>query len=290
MTDYEELLKLNQEGFIPGPKEDLSLFLKRVELTKNFFEDPNLFFENHKREKPFNFNDRVKKPNFEWVKNTLFNLFGFTAQPFAFFSNEKLSIIHGAATWILKIDNIALPILQLRKGFKKGTYLFYDMEEILAHELCHFARAAFDEPKYEELFAYWTSSSIFRRIFGPIISQKLLYFLLPFFLALLFQYLNIFFPVWIFHLIFFFFTYYTLGVALFGIFNLFFKRWKFNRCFKKIFSILLDKNKTSCTIFRLTDKEIDLFSKLKKEQIEKYIENEKSHRWQIVKLAYFNER
>lgn len=42
-------------------------------------------------------------------------------------------------------------------------------EEILAHEAIHVCRMAFDEPIFEEMLAYQTSPSHFRRFFGPLI-------------------------------------------------------------------------------------------------------------------------
>lgn len=291
MTDNQDLLKLNRAGFIPGPDENLATFMKRVDLTKALFEDPLSFFQNQGRRQPFKLDDRVKRPNFEWAKNSLLNSFDFTGEYFsAFFCSRKLNLIQGAATWILKFDEVAVPVLQFRKGLRKGSFLyFYDLEEILTHELCHFARAAFDEPLFEEIFAYFTSCSFFRRVFGPLVnsSKALVLFSFFFFGMFVWEYLSLLSDFFLFPFFFSFFACSTLFLLLGGLSKLFFKRRKFNKCHKNLFNIFQDKNKTTAVMFRLTDREISLFSKLKKEEILAFAKEEGSLRWKVLNLAYF---
>lgn len=85
----------------------------------------------------------------------------------AIYKDKKIPFWQGAATWIDPEKRVCY--IQLKTGFKKGNYLFlYNREEILAHELVHATRISLGSKKYEELFAYLTSSSSFRRYFGPI--------------------------------------------------------------------------------------------------------------------------
>ena len=69
--------------------------------------------------------------------------------------------------------------------------------------------------------------------------------------------------------------------------RLFFRKKIFNRCFKKLIEILKNKKQAKAVIFRLTDREIKRFSKMKLEEIERYAKSEKSLRWRVIFEAYF---
>ena len=293
MLTIEKLLELNNQGFIPGPEETEDVFLKRVSLTKKFFEDPAKIFEEKEKKAPFALTDRLKEPDRHWAKNSLLHSFDISAQYFsAYFNNEKLKIFQGAATWLLDIDDVSLPILQLRKSLKKGSFLkIYEMEDILAHELAHFARAGFNEPKFEEFFAYFTSSRTVRKILGPIASssKEIILFLTFLFLSLGAQYLGFFFKNKIFDFLFVTFSLSSAFILSLGLIRLSYRRWAFNRCFKKLLSIFKTKKKTMSVMFRLTDKEIKKFAKTSTESINKYIEENKDNslRWKVIYKAYF---
>nr|NGX34400.1 hypothetical protein [Candidatus Anoxychlamydiales bacterium] len=49
MISDEELLRLNKEGFIPGPLENEKDFLQRIEFSKKLVKNPKSFFENEKQ-------------------------------------------------------------------------------------------------------------------------------------------------------------------------------------------------------------------------------------------------
>lgn len=293
MIAKEELLILNTQGFIPGPLESEEAFLSRVSLVKKLFDDPQTFFKEKGRVPPFELQDRLKKPDYNWAGCSLLNLFDVSGRNFlAYFNNEKLRMFQGAATWVLDFGGAAIPILQLKKGLKKGSFLrIYSLEDILAHELAHFARAAFQEPKYEEFFAYMTSSKIIRKFLGPIASsaKEIVIFLSAICLSLFFQYLGIFLKFQIFDLLFFVFSFFSLSFLSFGFFRLGYRRWRFNKCYKKLFSFFQKKEKTMAVMFRLTDDEIILFSKKDCSEIKKYIlENkDQSLRWKVIFSAYF---
>jgi len=230
--------------------------------------------------------DHLKKPDINWVKAILLNLFDFSGNHFsAYFSNEKLKIFQGAASWILDIDNINIPLLQIRKAFKKGSFLkIYDLSDVIAHELVHFARVSFDEPIYEEFFAYLTSTNIIRKIFGPLFSSYKIFYFFLFFLScsLFFQSLL---PLLSALSLLTSFTIITIAIL-----NLFIKKSIFNRCYKKINSILKNKKNSLAVMFRLKDQEIKDFSKMSKKEILNYAKKEKeiTLRWKVIYLAYFN--
>lgn len=293
LTDGE-LLGLNIQGFIPGPAEDEESFSKRVCLCKKLFKDPPLFFAEKDCLPPFKLEDKIKSPDREWTKASLLNCFGFSASYFsAYFSDEKLKIFQGAATWLIDVDGVSIPILQLRKKLKKGAFFkIYELEDILAHELAHFARAGFDDPKFEEFFAYFTSSSVIRKLFGPIAvkSTEIALFLFFLIVTLASQYLGVFFNYKIFDILFLVFCYLSIKIVCLGIVRLGYRRWTFNKCYKKLFSIFGKKEKAMAVMFRLTDKEIKLFSKSNVEEIRNYAkeQKEKSLRWKVIDLAYFD--
>jgi hypothetical protein len=87
------------------------------------------------------------------------------------FSNAQLPLWCGGAAWIIQMDENSpvTALLQLRTRLKQKTkLLFYKKEEIVAHELFHASRSAFDEPKFEEILAYRLSSNRCRAYFGPL--------------------------------------------------------------------------------------------------------------------------
>lgn len=155
MTD-EELLLLNESGFIPGPDESEEVFRQRVESTNQAF---------------FKLGVRAIPPaHWDWVGNTLKELFDFTPSCLpAFYSNRSLRPWQGAAAWVERGQILAI---QLREAFKKGSFLgIYQRSEILAHESVHAARSAFPVDPWDEFFAYMTSDSAWRRVLGPIIRR-----------------------------------------------------------------------------------------------------------------------
>lgn len=44
--------------------------------------------------------------------------------------------------------------------------------QVLAHEVVHAVRGAFEEPRFEEILAYRTSSNVFRRLLGPFFQKS----------------------------------------------------------------------------------------------------------------------
>ncbi len=82
----------------------------------------------------------------------------------AFYMKKGLSFWEGAATWIEDI-----PVIQLHPKLKCKKLLgLYDKKEILAHESVHALRAPLNSVRFEEHFAYRTSTSRWRRYFGPL--------------------------------------------------------------------------------------------------------------------------
>jgi hypothetical protein len=110
----------------------------------------------------------------EKVKGILQSLYGFQHPPVdVSFSSKGLSLWEGAALFTLYDDRFTLASIHIRKEFLKGSFLFYTPEEVLSHEYFHAARIAYNCPRYEEIFAYKTSKSSFRRWLGPLFQSPL---------------------------------------------------------------------------------------------------------------------
>lgn len=279
-----DLIEYNRRGLIPGPKEEKEEFFARVEFCLSL--KTNLL-------------DEVKIPNSEPQDETIVTpaleltnqLYGISPSwvP-VFFSNWKLAPWHGGAAWIFKLkeDSSLGAVLQLRKPFyKKSHYLgIYSRDELMAHEMAHVGRMAFEEKKYEELLAYKTSKSWFLRMCGPIVQSagesRLIIYILATLLIMdayfLFQgSLSAYLETQIFKLL-------PLILIFFALFRLKKRQSTLTKAEKNLGSI---SKYAKEILYRLTDKEIDAFSKLQKDALLKYIDQDCSLRWKVIKLSYF---
>ncbi len=155
-----DLKELYYKGFVVGPTESLQAFQERVERVFSYKQTPSLL----KEKLPF--------PIVTWEESgSSFLLFR---------SNKQLPVWLGALTWIVD----AIPVLQLPKT-KRFSWI--SEEELLRHEEVHARRAAFEENRFEEILAYNTSSSPWRKKWGALFRTPrestifLALFLLPLF-------------------------------------------------------------------------------------------------------------
>lgn len=249
MTD-RELLALDKIGFIPGPGEDEANFLLRVANTKAQYEKGGWIPEAH----------------WDWVREFLHELFD--VKPLyicAFYSNKSLAPWQGAAAWI---EGKKLSRIQLREGLKKGRYLgIYRREEILAHEAVHGARSGFNEDVSEEFFAYMTSEKRWRRVLGPILRRP--WEAWPFFFSALG---GIFWPP--FHL----FGAFWMGA---GFCRLIKQHARLKRAADHIYKKTKDARRVRAILFRLTDEEIEQFSK--QVSLDLYAAKQNCLRWKVIR-------
>jgi hypothetical protein len=279
MINDEKLFELNSLGFIPGPDEDEETFLKRVKLSQEL----NANYEKFLPDIPC---EKIKKPFLSWVKAQLLNLYDFVPDSFfGFFSNENLTFFQGAAVWEIEKEGIKLPILQIRKQMAKGSYLFiYKIEEILAHEAVHAARVAFCEPIFEEILAYLTSSSSFRKNFGPILRYHWegWTFLSVLLFSFLFNWIFILFDRPLFAFLSSCGMFLGLFMFLFGLLRLIRAKIIFKKTHQRLGEIT---KKPLAVMLRLTDEEIRKFSKMSSTAIYKYI-MENSDKYLRLKMIY----
>ena len=152
-------------------------------------------------------------------------------------------------------DRYRTPYIQLHPRFKKGRFWIYSLEEVLAHEAVHAARSYFDEPEFEEILAYQTARTKFRKFFGPLFRapHEALICMGSFFIPILGQFFDLE-ILW------------TLPCLILGYFMMRLVRSQmiFERCKKKV---------GLPALLYLTDEEIRSFSKLSKEKIFSYLKN-----------------
>lgn len=194
------------------------------------------------------------------------------------FSNKGLLPWEGGCLWITEDQK---PLLQLRKTFEKKERIFglYSREEIISHELIHAYRFQFNEPIFEEVLAYHTSSSSFRRFLGPLFrsSKESLYFLLASFsFAATFFFTSSLYP---FYLLF----------ALYGFFafRLFKVQRTFNRALAKLGNIFKNRKKALDCLLYLKDAEIIQFSKSSEEEILNWVQESRENSYRQSQLFLF---
>ena len=123
------LKELALRGLIVGPKESEEAFFLRVSRAqKKETVDLSL---------PYG----IKPDWIEWEE-----------------TKKGLSWFQGAATWVEE-DRVKI---QLKKN------RWASLEEMVRHEAVHAVRSQFDEPLFEEFFAYATSGRSYRRKIGPL--------------------------------------------------------------------------------------------------------------------------
>lgn len=147
-TKIVDLEKLYQEGFWVGPKETEATFLRRVTEMKALGSDPTPLF------------DALSLP-----KEKVFLI---SPTLICFRSAKGLPFWFGAVTHIYEWKGLEIPILEL----PEKKWFWINENEVTLHEAFHAKRAAFHEPKFEEILAYRTSTSFFRRILGPFFQKE----------------------------------------------------------------------------------------------------------------------
>lgn len=288
-----EMLKLNQLGLIPGPDEMEEEFLNRAQYCLNLNSD---LTSQIKEGIPFTADLEASRFLQEAYPKT--EKFFDMAPDWIplFFSNYHLAPWHGGCAWIFQATEDSPPgaLFQLRQAFRsQSKYLhLYNREDLIAHELAHVGRMTFQEPIFEEMLAYQTSSSSFQRWFGPIVQSSreslmfvvvlALVFLVDFIFIVNGQYQAYASMMWL-KLI-------PLGLIGYALLRLWRKHRVFNRCLDQLKKVLIDPTKSYGLMYRLKDQEIIDFASMNPEEIAKYAkeQNQTSLRWNVLLMAYFS--
>lgn len=290
-----ELLKWNRQGLIPAPGETEEQFSQRanycLQLQHQLAHTPELA------------DYGALLPDSQVILQEGCSL---TAPLFdicpswvpLFFSNQQLAPWHGGCATIFQVsdDTPTSAFLQLRTAFKNRAKVFglYHREELIAHEFTHVGRMLFQEPHYEEILAYKTSSSAWRSWLGPIVqsaAESVWFVVILFLLAML----DIYFLVTGNSAMYSFATWFKLiplAMIALALGRLWFRQRTCNKALQNITSAIggCDKH-ARAILFRLTDREIALFATSSPQAILEYAETQRSLslRWRVIGLAYFNE-
>jgi hypothetical protein len=284
----------NQQGLIPGPEETETAFAERVAFCQTLNEHLAQRLES---QLPFHVNDQASESIREEVLPLTQELYGIAPRwvPL-FFNNYQLAPWHGGCAWIFQLDEHTptAAFLQLRANFRSSlTYLaLYRRPELIAHEIAHVGRMLYQEPQFEEFFAYESSSSPWRRWFGPLVqsSTESLFFLLILGVVLMADFALVGFGhphgiaaslVWWIRLIPVF-----LIVLAFG--RLLYRHVILRQCRQKLEALYPDPRMARYLLYRLRDHEIHSFGRLSPSAIKNFMETatQTSFRWRFLRHLY----
>lgn len=279
----EQLLKWNHLGIIPGPGETQEAFIERARYCEKLRERfPQMIPGEMRAIEDFGSALSLSQVCFD-IRPTWIPLF---------FSNYQLRFWQGGCAWIFQETDQAptASFFQLRQAFRKATkYLgIYDRDEMIAHELAHAGRMMFQEPKYEELLAYQTAVSPFRRWFGSLIQTSyesmilvlLLLFACAFDVIVLFSGNPALFTMssW--------FKLAPFAFLLFLLYRLYHKHKTFAQA-KVNLGEVVDQENLQAVLYRLTDQEVDVFASMQAQDLMEYAQKQQELRWQLLRKAYF---
>lgn len=259
MLASKDLQELNSKGFIVGPNENQEDFLKRVRLLKN--------------------RDNLKNSinmSFTFLERTLSKQYDFDVDWLVCSKKRGNSFLHAAETDIFLIDKVAFPVIRLPKSFTSKPFF----ENVVIHEIIHALRAPFDAPKYEEFIAYSCSKSNFYKKFGPMFCSRFdsLFFLVLSFLPLFVSFFikGAFWGSFLLPVIF----------TTFLLIRLLTRIKTFNRCLKHLKDLFPLKVNPLSIVVRLTDEEIEFFSKSNPVKSKYFILQQTSLRWRQILSSY----
>lgn len=277
----------NQQGLIPGPNETEEAFLQRVIFCQNLKHE---FLQWLGKELPFSEEDQTNQYVLEEAWPLTKELYGIapTWVPL-FFNNYQLAPWHGGCAWIFQFDpsSPTSAFLQLRKHFQTAAlYLgIYQRKELIAHEIAHVGRMAYEEPQFEEIFAYQTSFSRWRQWLGPLFQSDKETLLFSFFLfiplivSMIFT-LELKFAFMLFIL--------PFAFLFFGLGRLYYRHQLLRDCQKNLEALYSNPSAARHLLYRLRDSEIREFAALPPTEIKAWIKARLPHsfRWQFLNTLY----
>ncbi len=276
----KELQQFNAKGWIPGPKEEKKSFLARIEALEHFFSYPPEDIDHFLTDRDWAGTREVTKYLYDFSSDWIV----------AYYSDQKLSFFQGAATWITEKDDLRIPLVQLKEKFEKGKLLgIYGRQEILAHEAVHAVRMQFDEPLFEEIFAYKTSPLPFRRLLGPIFQKPWEAYL---FIGLLLIPMGVEIALFMDYPVnsFVFVRFAPLFFMTLLLIRLCFLQVSLVLAIKKLRVCLVSPQRALAVALRLKDREIFQFAYQSKRKLIPFLKGEESLRWKLLKENYFKKK
>ena len=284
---------LDAAGVIPGDGESSEQFFSRAQRT---FDVQRQLFNSLTLEGKETIFDGIEVDIARKMDDCLLNdareltwkMYSFKVEHIpGFYLSKSVGPLWGGC--LIGDPDIDLAVFFLRNVFKdKEKWLFYSRTELGAHELCHSARYAINDPALEEYFAYQTSSSKLRRYLGNcfISDADALLFVLPVLLLPAAQFMQMmFFPrMWVF----------PFWIAAFCYpCYLLFRNHRAHRMARKARKALQNAGIVSAdaVLFRMTSKEIKEVGSLNTpEEVLQYIKNKSASelRWQVIEKRFVN--
>jgi hypothetical protein len=272
MSQESKLLSLNMRGIFPGPLESFEEFDLRS--SKSKFEAAHAITAKEIAGYPeaLCLMKEIFNISPDWIETIL--------------NSKGLLPWEGAATWI---EELPKGMRSCRIHLKDSLIArWYPKDEMIAHEMVHASRLMFDESRFEEILAYRTSKKWFRLYFGPLFSSPLES---KFFLGLLAAswLLCLAKMFWDFNLSANCSLFFPLLALGFGVFRLTRAQRVFSSALSHLAKATDDKISPLTIALRLTDKEIELFSKWTPQEIRSFAEDQKEQnpRWGQLYLCYF---
>lgn len=292
MEDEREKWKeWNAQGFIPGPEESEEEFIRRIDFCQNL--EQNLLMKSGEIQLPFELHVEQSQEILQEAFPLTEKLYGIRPSwvP-VFFSNYHLAPWHGGCAWIFQLDEKTptAAFLQLRARFLSTPHYLgiYRRSELIAHELAHVGRMMYEEPQYEEFFAYHSSSSRWRRALSPIVQSSRESFLFILLLGLMilvdFAVLSIglqwIVAIWALELL-------PLGLIGLALGRLVYRHLTLKKCLRNLES-LCSSDKARHLLYRLRDGEIKAFSRMTSVQIEGFVNDsaKSNFRWRFLKNLF----
>jgi hypothetical protein len=281
-----QIFNFYKEGLIPGPLETEEEFRVRAQFCLDFrneWETVNeKLFPSCVERSMESFDSKKFLMESHQLTQKLYGIAP-TWVPL-FFSNYKLAPWHGGCAWFFNKDEESptTAFIQLRAAFSaKQRYLgIYERNELITHEMAHIGRILFEEPKFEEILAFQSSSSNLRRYLGPVVqsSKESSIFISVLALAL---FINLAIPSMVAIIA---VNFLPLALLFYGFGRLVYRQKSFSDCLKKLTSLLNDREKAHHLIYCLTDQEILDFAKWSPEQIHEYRNKQAKieFRWQFL--------
>lgn len=291
-TTQDQFKQFNKQGFIPGAQETEEEFIQRaifcLQLEETLMKQTDVYFPIESHSEPAH---EALQEAYQ-VTDLLFDICP-SWIPF-FFSNYQLAAWHGGCAWIFQLNEKTptAAFLQLRTRFKQqSTYLnLYTRKELIAHELSHVGRMMYQEPQFEEILAYQTSSSVWRRWIGPIFQSSKESFLFVLLLGglLITDFATLSFDHTVTFPLFIGLNGLIAVFLLFLIGRLGWRQWIFHRCLNQLKALYQDSQVAHHLIYRLLDKEIRSFAWLTADKIKETIREKAkdSFRWHFILLNY----
>lgn len=171
-ADPAALQELDRRGIFCGDGEEAGEFAGRLRaLNRNIAAQEQALLQSGAfsvEDITVRAQDRIPAELFAEAHDITEALYGFRAEwVTGFFLDPRCSLLFGGCAYYFYPDFFALFII--RDSFRRRRrWLIYQRDELLAHELCHVGRVGLGSLRFEEIVAYQTASTTFRRATGGI--------------------------------------------------------------------------------------------------------------------------